>query len=80
MCQEYAFSQYPRCIGGADCMTFARSDILFMGYSVRSETMRYTEWRYALWLFVTLLDYPVRNVFSENYTMLNEQGMGWGKA
>jgi hypothetical protein len=43
--QEYAFSQYPRCAGGADCMTFARSDILFMGYSVRSDTMRYTEWR-----------------------------------
>ena len=49
----YAFSQYPRCAvghrpvgGGAeDCMPLDRTEIIFMGYSVRSDTMRYSEWR-----------------------------------
>jgi len=41
----HAFSQYPRCAGGADCMMFARADIAVMGYSIRSELSRYTEWR-----------------------------------
>jgi hypothetical protein len=49
----YAFSQYPRCAvghrptptGAEDCMPHPRSEILFMGYSVRSSTARYSEWR-----------------------------------
>ena len=48
---EYAFSQYPRCAldnpaedwTGQDCMTFPRTAIGHMGFSVRSESMRYTE-------------------------------------
>ena len=41
----YAFSQYPRCPAGADCMMFDAVGITAMGYSVRSATIRYTEWR-----------------------------------
>ena len=48
---EYAFSQYPRCALDnpaedwtvQDCMTFQRTAIGHMGFSVRSESMRYTE-------------------------------------
>ena len=39
------YPQYPRCARGADCMMLARADIEAMGYSVRAEGARYTEWR-----------------------------------
>ena len=49
--REAVFSQYPRCAldnpaedwTGQDCMTFPRTAIGHMGFSVRSESMRYTE-------------------------------------
>ena len=51
--KQYAFSQYPRCTGFSmyadpndyECLTITASNFSHMGFSVRSQTMRYTEWR-----------------------------------
>lgn len=49
--KPFAFSQYPRCGSGplleanGDCLQVAASNFSTMGFSVRDESFRWTEWK-----------------------------------
>merc|ERR1712150_48291 len=40
-----AFSQHPRCAHGGSCAKGFSKDIEYMGYSIRTASWRYTEWK-----------------------------------
>jgi hypothetical protein len=67
--KQYAFSQYPRCGGGppqdahSDCNQVVAAKFTTMGYSVRDNSWRYTEWK--LWDGKTLRPVWTDTVASE---------------